>query len=257
MRKIWHFLLEHLRINKILEKEDKILEKEDKILEKEDKILELQKEILYAQRFNNTITDSDWLKYSSFSPGGWAVDYSFLFVLFKILNSMRPSNVIEFGLGQSSKMIHQYASYYQKAAITIEHDKDWVDFFQKDKRGDYDINIKLMDLEMINYKGTETRTYAEIEEYCNGNKYDLIVVDGPFGSEHYSRSQIINLAKDNLAKSFCVIIDDTHRIGEKETISELFNVLDNQKIDYCHKTYKSIKSFTVVCSKNLRFLTSL
>ena len=60
MRKIWHFLLEHLRINKILEKEDKILE--------------LQKEILYAQRFNNTITDSDWLKYSSFSPGGWAVD---------------------------------------------------------------------------------------------------------------------------------------------------------------------------------------
>ena len=36
MRKIWHFLLEHLRINKILEKEDKILE--------------LQKEILYAHQ---------------------------------------------------------------------------------------------------------------------------------------------------------------------------------------------------------------
>ena len=58
MRKIWHFLLEHLRINKILEKEDKILEK-----------LCLQEEILYAQRFNNTITDCDWLKYRNFSPG--------------------------------------------------------------------------------------------------------------------------------------------------------------------------------------------
>lgn len=243
MRKIWHFLLEHLHINKILEKEDKILE--------------FQKEILYAQRFNNTITDSEWLRHQNFSPGRWAVDYSFLFVLFKILNSMRPTNVIEFGLGQSSKMIHQYASYYQKDAITIEHDKDWVDFFQKDKQGDYDINIKLMDLEMVNYKDTETRTYAEIEEYCKGNKYDLIVVDGPFGSEYYSRSQIINLAKENFARTFCVIIDDTHRIGEKETISELFNVLDNQRIDYCHKTYKSIKSFTVVCSKNLRFLTTL
>ena len=155
MRKIWHFLLEHLRINKIIEKQDKILGSQDKIFG-------LQTEILYAQRFNNTIMDSDWLKYRSFSPGRWAVDYSFLFVLFKILNSMRPSNIIEFGLGQSSKMIHQYASYYQKDAITIEHDKDWVDFFQKDKRGDYDINIKLMDLEMINYKGTETRKYAEI-----------------------------------------------------------------------------------------------
>lgn len=243
MRKIWHFLLEHLQIIKIIEKQDKIFR--------------LQTEILYAQRFNNTIIDSHWLKYQNFSPGGWAVDYSFLFILFKILNCMRPSSVIEFGLGQSSKMIHQYASYYKKDAITIEHDKDWVDFFQKDKEGDYHINIKLMNLEMINYKGTETRTYAEIEKNCVGNKYDLIVVDGPFGSEHYSRSQIINLAKDNLARTFCVIIDDTNRIGEKETISELFTVLESRKIEYLHKTYKSIKSFTVVCSKDLRFLTSL
>ena len=170
---------------------------------------------------------------------------------------MRPSNVIEFGLGQSSKMIHQYASYYKNDAVTIEHDQDWVDFFQNDKQGDYHINIKLMDLEMINYKEVETRTYAEIEDYCIGNKYDLIVVDGPFGSEHYSRPQIINLAKDHLAKTFCVIIDDTNRIGEEETVSELFAVLESRKIEYCHKTYKSIKSFTVVCSRDLRFLTTL
>ena len=243
MKKIWHFLLEHLRINKILEKQDKIFR--------------LQTEILYAQRFNNSIIDSNWLKYRNFSPGGWAVDYSFLFVLFKILNYMRPSNVIEFGLGQSSKMVHQYASYYKKDAITIEHDKNWVEFFQKDKQGDYRINIKLMDLKTINYKGSETRSYAEIEDHCIGNKYDLIVVDGPFGSEHYSRSQIINLAKDCLARKFCIIIDDTNRIGEKETISELFTVLENRKIEYCHKTYMSIKAFTVVCSKDLRFLTTL
>lgn len=170
---------------------------------------------------------------------------------------MKPSKVIELGLGQSSKMIHQYASYYQKAAITLEHDKDWVDFFQKDKQGNYHVNIKLMDLEMINYKETETRTYAGIDYYCVGNKYDLIVVDGPFGSEHYSRPQIINLAKDNFAKTFCVIIDDTDGIGEKENLSELFTELESRKIECCHRTYKSIKSFTVVCSKDLRFLTIL
>ena len=94
------------------------------ILENQKRIMNLQKENLYAQCFNNSIQDSEWLKYRSFSPGGWAVDYGFLYVLYKILNYMRPSNVIEFGLGQSSKMIHQYASYYQKDAVTIEHDKD-------------------------------------------------------------------------------------------------------------------------------------
>lgn len=227
------------------------------ILENQKRIMNLQKENLYAQCFNNSIQDSEWLKYRSFSPGGWAVDYGFLYVLYKILNYMRPSNVIEFGLGQSSKMIHQYASYYQKDAVTIEHDKDWVDFFQKDKQGDYPTNIKLMDLEMINYKEIETRSYAGIEDYCVGKKYDLIVVDGPFGSEHYSRPQIINLAKDAFSKTFCVIIDDTNRNGEKETLSELYSVLESRKIDYCHRTYQSVKSFTVVCSKDLHFLTSL
>lgn len=227
------------------------------ILENQNQIMKLQRENLFAQRFNNSIQYSEWLKYQNFSPGGWAVDYSFLYVLFKILNFMKPSNVIEFGLGQSSKMIHQYASYYQKDAITIEHDKDWMDFFQKDKQGNYHVNIKLMDLEIINYKEKETRTYAKIEDYCVGNKYDLIVVDGPFGSEHYSRPQIINLAKNNFARTFCVIIDDTNRIGEEETIYELFSVLKDRNIEYCHRTYKSIKSFTVVCSKDLRFLTTI
>jgi len=250
MRKIWHKLLTHLHI-------PQILKNQNQILKNQNQIVKLQRESYFAQKFNTSIQDSEWLIYQNFSPGGWAVDYSFLYVLFKILNFMKPSNVIEFGLGQSSKMIHQYASYYQKDAITIEHDKDWVDFFQKDKQGDYHVNIKLMDLEMINYKGTETRTYSGIDDYCVGNKYDLIVVDGPFGSEHYSRPQIINLAKDNLARTFCVIIDDTNRIGEKETVSELISVLEDRNVEYCHTTYKSIKSFTVVCSRDLRFLTTL
>ena len=243
MKKIWHKLLEHLRITKMLENQNEILN--------------LQRENLIAQRFNDSIQDSEWLKYRSFSPGGWAVDYGFLYVLFKSLNYMKPSKVIEFGLGQSSKMIHQYASYYQTDAITIEHDQEWVEFFQKDKQGDYPVNIRLMDLEMISYKGAETRTYAGIDDCCAGKKYDLIVVDGPFGSDHYSRSQVIHLAKDNFAKTFCVIMDDTNRIGEKETLSELFSSLDDRNIEYCHRTYKSIKSFTVVCSKDLHFLTTL
>lgn len=243
MRKIWHKLLEHLRITKMLENQNEMLN--------------LQRENLLAQRFNDSIQDSEWLKYRSFSPGGWAVDYGFLYVLFKSLNYMKPSKVIEFGLGQSSKMIHQYASYYQTDTITIEHDQEWVEFFQKDKQGDYPVNIRLMDLEMIGYKEAETRTYAGIDDCCAGEKYDLIVVDGPFGSDHYSRSQVIHLAKDNFAKTFCVIMDDTNRIGEKETLSELFSLLDDRNIEYCHRTYKSIKSFTVVCSKDLHFLTTL
>lgn len=222
-----------------------------------DRIIKLQRENLYANRFNNSIQDSNWLNYKSFSPGGWAVDYSFLFVLYKILNDMQPSEIIEFGLGQSSKMIHQYSTYFKKNAVTIEHDEDWVKFFKKDKQGEYNVNIHILNLKTIDYKGFETRAYAGVDDFCSGKKFDLLVIDGPRGSEHYSRSQLINMAKRNLPDSFCIIIDDTNRIGEKETLAEVYSYFNEQQIDYCSKTYSSLASFTVICSKDLFFLTTL
>ncbi|MDR2865578.1 MAG: hypothetical protein LBV68_08220 [Spirochaetaceae bacterium] len=79
-----------------------------------DTIMNLDKKmnnIINALLFSNTIIDSVWLKYKSFSPGGWAMDNAALFTLYRILNDMSPQNILEFGLGQSSKMIHQYAAF--------------------------------------------------------------------------------------------------------------------------------------------------
>ena len=100
------------------------------IISQQSKMIDMQNEILKSQIFNSTIIDSEWLKYRSFSPGGWAVDYGFLYTLYRVLNDMKPKNILEFGLGQSSKMIHQYANFYQNAnAITCEHDSEWINFF--------------------------------------------------------------------------------------------------------------------------------
>ena len=73
----------------------------------------IQNELLKAEVFNSTIADSEWLRYKSFSPGRWAVDYALLYTLYRTLTAMKPTKIIEFGLGQSSKMIHQYAIFYQ------------------------------------------------------------------------------------------------------------------------------------------------
>ena len=110
-------------------------------------------EILKAQKFNSTTIGSQWFKYKSISPGGSAVDYAFFYTLYRTLCSKKPNKILEFGLGQSSKMVHQYADYYQTIAITVEHDPQWVEFFKKEKDGDYDINVKILDLEEIQYGG--------------------------------------------------------------------------------------------------------
>ena len=218
---------------------------------------ETRNEILKGLVFNSTIVDSKWLKYKSFSPGAWAADFGLLYTLYRVLNDVKPNNVLEFGLGQSSKMIHQYGDYFKKKVLTCEHDEEWIRFFEEGKEGDYYVNIKQLELENIIVNGIETLTYKNLMQEFGDEKYDLIIVDGPYGSDHYSRPQIIELAKLCLCDTFCIIMDDTERVGERETIQEVMKVLDDKGIRYCTRVYYSSKKHTLICSDNLKFLTSL
>ena len=217
----------------------------------------LAMESLAATTFVNAIQNAEWLKYKSFFPGRWAVEYTFLLALFRIFDYHKFSNILEFGLGQTSRMLHQYADYYKVPAVTVEHDSDWIEFTRQDTRNAYPINVKMLPLEMVDYNGFTTRTYQGIKTAFENQKFDFILVDGPFGSEHYSRSQIIHLAENNLAETFCIIIDDCNRIGEQETVAEVEAALKKCGIKYAINQYQGLSDFVVICSENLKFLTSL
>ena len=208
---------------------------------------EYSEEILKAQKFNSTIIDSEWFKYKSLSPGGSAVDYAFFYTLYKVLTAIKPKNILEFGLGQSSKMVHQYADYYHANAVTVEHDAEWVSFFNQEKAGDYDINVKLLELEEIQYGGGKSLTYKDCLKTFKDQKFDLILVDGPFGMNmKYSRTQIIDLAKHCLTDDFVIIIDDYQRKGEKNTAKEIFSYFDKAGIEYVYREYESLKSHLLI-----------
>ena len=90
-------------------------------------------EAVWAQIFNNTISESLWLKDKTFSPGRWAVGYPYLYVMYRVLNETRPKRILELGLGQSTRMIAQYAAAFQDVEhIVVEHDPEWVEFFCND-----------------------------------------------------------------------------------------------------------------------------
>lgn len=216
-----------------------------------------QSEILMGLYFNNTIMDSEWLKYKSFSPGGWAADYGLLYTLYRVLDSIKPKSIVEFGLGQTSKMVHQFANFYNAYAITFEHDKSWVKFFEEGKNGNYSVNIHLAELETTMYKGFETLTYKNVSRDLEGRTFDFVLVDGPYGSEHFSRSEVLEIVHNNLRDHFCIILDDTERVGEQETVSEIIDILSKRNKDFCRRTYNSTTNHTLICSADYRFLTSL
>ena len=227
------------------------------ILESQNLQNRMAQESLAAITFSNAIQNSEWLKYKSFYPGRWAIEYTFLLTLFRIFEHHRFTNLLEFGLGQTSRMVHQYAAFHNVPAITVEHDTEWIEFTRKDTHNAYPINVKVLPLEMVDYNGYKTRTYQGVKTTFENQKFDFILVDGPFGSEHYSRSQIIRLAKSNLAETFCIIIDDCNRIGEQETVAEVEKELKSRGIKYAINKYYGLSDYVVICSEDLKFLASL
>jgi len=221
---------------------------------------QLNEEILCAIKFNNTINGSNWFKFQGVSPGGSAVDYAFFYTLYRVLDVIMPNNILEFGLGQSSKMVHQYANFYQKKAITVEHDVSWISFFMGCKDGDYPICIQKLDLSNEQYKGHNILTYHNCFETFKDEIFDLIIVDGPFGFDpdtFYSRSQIIQLAQNCLEKNFVILIDDYDRMGEQNTVNEILQYFAMNKISYKTRVYGSMKKHILITTSDWKFLTTL
>jgi hypothetical protein len=213
---------------------------------------------LKAQAFHDTITQCEWLKRRNLSPGGWAVDYGVLYTLFRVLNEYRPTNVLEFGLGESSKLIHQYASFFDNVqALTVEHDTKWKEFFMNSVKDFYDVNVKIVAIEESLYKGYKTIRYKDVKDELPLVQYDLILVDGPFGSDHYSRIQILDIIPSHLGSRFCIIFDDYNRKGEKETVRELLKKMQENNIKFKTAVFYGMKEHFLICSEDVGFLTTL
>lgn len=219
-------------------------------------------EVLWAQVYNNTIENSDWLINKSVSPGRWAIGYPFLYVLYRVLNDVKPKSILELGLGESTKIISQYAESEKKCIHYVtEHDEDWISFFTKSNSLSNRTHISKHEIQNLPYKNKNENVmqYNGFYEKFSTHKFDLIIIDGPVGTTKgdYSRVDILKLLPGCLDNSFIMMIDDTQRLGELNTLQEIKGILTNSKIDYVAKEYFGQKSFCVISSTDLKFITSV
>lgn len=92
----------------------------------------INNELKYAFIFNDTIKNSSWLDKTDFSLVNSAANYSFMYSLYRILNEDRPKNILELGLGQTTKLTSQYANHFDDVKLTVfETDEDWIEVFSE------------------------------------------------------------------------------------------------------------------------------
>ncbi len=214
----------------------------------------------WAAIYNSTIEGTEWLKSRSFSPGRWAVGYQYLYVLYRILNEIHPKNILDLGLGQSSWMIAQYAASMNTVShIVVEHDPNWISFFVKDHQLSENTKIIQLDWNYTNYKETIVREYGGFSDTFTGQKFDLISIDGPLGGDMpiYARIDVLKMLPDILSDDFIILIDDSHRSGERNTILDMKIILKEHDIPFAEGIYSGAKDMTVICAEHLHFLTSM
>ena len=185
--------------------------------------------------------------------------YPALYALFRILNEFRPMHILELGLGQSTRMIGQYVAACNMVEHTVvEHDSEWIAFFQQDFTLAQQSRILQLDLGMSSYKSAEkVCVFSGFSEAFAGQKFDFICIDAPFGSEIYSRIDVLKLLPECLKRDFIILFDDTNRKGESNTLDEMARVLSDAGIEFYVGHYDGNKKTSVICSKGRKFFASM
>lgn len=226
----------------------------DKIADRLEDIKKQNTELLFANIFRDSIQDSSWVKNKSFSPFQAAANYSLLYKLFKIYDIFQPQNVLEFGLGQSTKLSAQYAAAHKEARIlAIDDNKEWIKIIGNQLGSVANLNIQYLpvgDLKLGSIK-SKAAEYIGLKDVIKKAKYDLIIVDGPVGHrKEYSRTNVLHLV-DNLAKDWVVIFDDAERSGEQNTIELFKKQLESHGREYADFEFSALKSQHYFCSKGI------
>lgn len=217
-------------------------------------------EVLWGEIFTSTSNQSKWLTDKAFSPGRWAVDYPFLYVLYRVLNETKPKRILELGLGQSTKMIAQYAIYDPSIVHSVvEHDAEWIGFFEKSFNFSENTRVFNLELETVMYEGSPVLTYKDFDQAANGEPFDLICIDAPFGATNtdYSRVDVLMKMPECLADSFIIMLDDCIREGEKKTGEKMKETLEQHNIAYCSNVYSGSNDMLLIASPDLKFFCSL
>lgn len=220
------------------------------------KILDQNEELLWAEIYHDSIKGKEELKNLSLNIGRWAGNYSFFYILHRILDTCKPSRILELGLGESSKFISVFISNYLPTTehLIIEQSIDWQNQFIEQFDLSSNSKIKILPIEQIDIKGHAVNSYTGFDHEIN-DLFDFYLVDGPFGSNNFSRYDIINLIKKfPKDHEFVILFDDYDRKGEQQTVKILIEILQGNDFQIYQAVYKGLKTQIIIASEKFKFV---
>jgi hypothetical protein len=227
--------------------------------ERQLQIIRQNQELEWAHVYHDSIRGRDYLETLPLNIGRWAGNYTFFYLLNRIIHDVQPVRILEFGLGESTKFISTcipHVASIQSHTI-VEQNDAWLEVFQQ--RFDLHARCKpiICPLETVDFQGCPVNRYQGLDVQVQGT-FDFYLVDGPFGSPHFSRIDILSMIKRLTDQDeFIILIDDYDRVGEQETADALKLHFKEMNIPVYSKVYSGVKKVFLLMSPKFKFLTTL
>ncbi|MEM6468421.1 MAG: hypothetical protein AAF802_02545 [Planctomycetota bacterium] len=220
----------------------------------------LAREINWANVYHDSIRGKAWLQELPLNIGRWAGNYTFFYLLNRILADYRPERILELGLGESSKFISTTIQHDLRESehCVIEHNPDWkAAFSQRFTLGNRS-KIELLPLSSRRVDQHEYNHYEGIEELAANWLPDLVIVDGPIGTPHFSRYDMVLIGESLRKKEeFLFLIDDHERAGEKRSAKALVELLRSQDREVHSHEYCGVANVFVIATDKYKYAISL
>jgi hypothetical protein len=156
-----------------------------------------------------------------FYPFGGASNYGLMYIIFRIANELRPTSVLDVGAGQSTILWNRLLNLaWIQRVLTVESDQEWAQHTAS--RADHEILCSPLNTYRIG--GRDVQTY-DWESIRARGPFDVVLCDGPRGTQRYSRFGVVDLVDSGLPEDFVIVIDDAERTGEQDTISSIVETL--------------------------------
>lgn len=183
----------------------------------------------------------------AFYPLRSAANYSYFYLLVRIVEELPVKRILELGCGQSTLLLDQLAKHKPVACMSFEHDPGWLDRIGKQLE-----HVELVHSPLVRRTilGHLTCAY-DTSPIANQGKFDVLLVDGPQGQRRRSRWGALEIIENWLADDFVIVFDDAERRGEQQTIARALQLLDALGRRYHAVQIRSICSQFVIAGGRL------
>lgn len=186
-----------------------------------------------------------------FYPVGYAANYSLLYVVLRAVMELPVVRVLELGCGQTTILLDGLAKVLAKKEhggrkleiVTLESDADWAARIG----GQVKHTVTVAPLVPCEVQGAMVLGYDPLK-YPKG-KFDLVIVDGPVGTERLSRGGMLAMVPQILADEFMVVFDDAERPGERQTVRSFARMMAARIVGV--HTIKAFKNQTIAATRGM------